>query len=59
MIWARFPKCSYKVTGSYSIVSALCGIYRYKIATGDPLTAVPMASMTVLPICPCLYRGFL
>ena len=27
--------------------------------TRDPLTAVPMASMTVLPICPCLHRGFL
>ena len=33
--------------------------YRHKITTGDPLTAVPMASMTVLPICPCLYRGLL
>ena len=31
----------------------------FKITTGDPLTAVPMASMTVLPICPCLYRGLL
>ena len=31
----------------------------YKITTRDPLTAVSMASMTVLPICPCLYRGFL
>ena len=29
------------------------------ITTRDPLTAVPMASMTVLPICPCLYRGFI
>ena len=32
---------------------------KYKITTGDPLTAVPMASMTVLPICLCLYRGLL
>ena len=27
--------------------------------TRDLLTAVPMAFMTALPICPCLYRGFL
>ena len=31
----------------------------FLITTGDPLTSVPMASMTVLPICPCLYRGLL
>ena len=59
MIWNGFPKYSYKVTSSYSIIWSLCGMNNYKITTGDPLTAVPVASMTVLPICPCLYKGFL
>ena len=28
-------------------------------STRNPLTAVPMVSLTVLPNCPCLYRWFL
>ena len=41
MIWNRFPKYSYKVTDGNGVVSALCGMNKYIITTGDPLTAVP------------------
>ena len=53
----EFPNIPIKLPAVIASSQHYVEYNKYKITTGNPLTAVPMASMTVLPICPCFYRG--
>ena len=53
-----FPSIKQIVSPIVCVVLALDS-WNYNNKTEDPLTALPMVSVSVLPNCPCFYREFL